>query len=850
MFFPAREVNKTMNCKTKKALLMKQSILLLFGCLSISTNVYSVTFVPINHSDKTTGVSFTYHLRNASEKVSNTFMSTEPIKFQFNIKVKDDDIGQLGQLYLIANYKNRWYQKTALGDWQPWDQQQASLSSFNNKTLERQEKITILDNTILPQGEYLVYGGYQTEQGQQIFYNQSPVSMLVFNADDAKLHQVKHSAMLTNYFAHGSTTNNTYTETFSNQDGSINITDSFNTSTSNMSNNPNNSTSVSQTNLQERSVDEADRIKTDGEQLYVLENCKTNQNQPCLSSYTIQASPASNTQLQQLTIGKDSPSQGGIYLAEINDKKHIIYHNDSFSYGVYDSWYLPHRWQNTETTLKIIDVSKPNDMSIKTHITLDTSVLSTRLIDGILYLITRKNAYFYIDNPSIQNNTSVSISNNTIIEKTNPIVADNKTVDNLLPTISFNDDVGAVAVVKATDCYIPNQASDKSIDNTIITITAIPLDNPRTYYSSCIAGAVDTFYMSTNALYLATNRYSHNVSGNNITFPEDNYKRSTEIHKFALAKDSLDYRGSGTIPGHLGWEADKQPFRFGDYNGLLKVATSAGNTWRNNSKTRVSVLREADDGHHLEEISFIDNLGKPGERLFAARFIKNRGYLVTFRQTDPLYVLDFSKPEQATVLGELEINGYSDYLHPIGDNYLLGIGKDAVPNDDPEFGAFYQGIKLSLFDVSSGENLREIDSIILGKRGSESAVLSDHHALAWLNSEQDDSATLAIPVQLNTEKNSYNSIDINTDYTRPNAFYGWTHTGLYTFNITTGENPSIELQGKLISDSTSEQCKESGSYCSFSGKNTYNDRVVIQENSVHYMHNNAVLSSTIADLTR
>jgi hypothetical protein len=255
-------------------------------------------------------------------------------------------------------------------------------------------------------------------------------------------------------------------------------------------------------------------------------------------------------------------------------------------------------------------------------------------------------------------------------------------------------------------------------------------------------------------------------------------------------------------------------------------------------------MREASEGKKLEEIGFLDNLGKPGERLFAARFIQDKGYLVTFKQTDPLYVLDFTTPEAPKVVGELEINGYSDYLHPIGDKYLLGIGKDAVPNENPELGGLYQGVKLSLFDVSSAENLREVSSIIIGKRGTESAVLSDHHALAWLPSTEADLSTLAIPIQLNTEKpeSKYFASD------DPSTQYNWTHTGLYTFSIATGDKPEITLQGKLISDTPPDVCNELGNYCSFSGQKTHHDRAVIQDDAIHYIHNNAVISSAIADL--
>ena len=180
---------------------------------------------------------------------------------------------------------------------------------------------------------------------------------------------------------------------------------------------------------------------------------------------------------------------------------------------------------------------------------------------------------------------------------------------------------------------------------------------------------------------------------------------------------------------------------------------------------------------------------------------------------------------------------------PLVKNYLLGIGKDAITEPGNEF-AWYQGVKLSLFDVSDGQNLREIKSIIIGKRGTESAILQDHHALAWLPSDTDNSATLAIPIQLH-DRTSNRS---NQGFNQFNAHYDWTHTGLYTFNISTDTAPDIELLGKLITDQPPEICIEPGNSCYLQGQQTRNDRAVIQGNSVHYIHNNEVFSSAIADL--
>ena len=799
---------------------MKKTILFLFFInLGLITQANSMTLIPVSSKD-----SFTHSIRNKEDKLSNTFLSNEEVKFQFNISIQNNAVGQEGKLYLVAQHNDNWYQYTSLGQWQRWDKQETSLKNFRNKPLEQKETITVLNNQTLPAGEYIVYVGYQTENDTQLFYNASPVTMVVFDNNISSLHQVKNKLFLADFFARGS----------------INRT---NPSATDFSPEPeaappaiaadNASSSVSQTNIQEAGVDEADRIKTDGEQLYTLKDCNSDEEKQCLTAYTIQDNPANNVELSQLDIDADANQSTSLYLSPVNDKKHLIVLNGDKNFNMFNIWYSPYQWQNNKTNIRFVDISQPESMESKLRISMDTGLISSRLIDGVLYLVTRKNPYFEYPQPlptdSIQPNPDF-----------NPTVPENQDINNLLPVISFDDNEGA-PVISATDCFIPRQNSFKNVDNTVITVTAIPLDNPDQHYSTCIAGNIDTFYMSTQSIYLTSSRYPVLISGTSLLYEPGENEMETEIHKFTLGKEKLDYRGSGTVEGHLGWDFDKQPFRMGEHDDVLKVATSRGNTWDATSTSSVSVLREATNSQSLETISTLDNLGKPGERIYAARFIGARGYLVTFKKVDPLYVLDFTQPEQPKILGELEINGFSEYLHPIGENYLLGIGKDAIPEVGQDF-SWYQGVKLSLFDVSDGDNLREVDSLVLGKRGTHSAVLNDHHALAWLGSG--DSATLAIPLQLNEQKPNDNFQDIN----HPNAFYDWSHTGLYTFNINTGTNPGIELEGKLITDTPPEICNLAGNYCSFMGQHTNNDRAVIQGDSVHYIHNNAVYSSGLADL--
>jgi len=281
-----------------------------------------------------------------------------------------------------------------------------------------------------------------------------------------------------------------------------------------------------------------------------------------------------------------------------------------------------------------------------------------------------------------------------------------------------------------------------------------------------------------------------------------------------------------------------------EHEDVLRIATSLGETWVGNSTTMLTLLRENSDGTvpALKEISHIDGIGKPGESLYAVRFAGDLAYMVTFRVTDPLYIFDLSDPLNPVQAGELQIDGYSDYLHPIGENLLLGMGKDAVPDtssiDFGGRGAWYQGVKLALFDISNPADPRQVDSLVIGKRGTESHALYDHHALAYLPPEGDRPARLALPVEL---RDTMPSVPYG-DPANPWFRYAWTHTGLYMFDIHTGDLPGhetgIEKRGAMIVAERPDESHDDWYWC------WPTDRAVILGDSAHYVHGGEVWSAT------
>jgi hypothetical protein len=220
-----------------------------------------------------------------------------------------------------------------------------------------------------------------------------------------------------------------------------------------------------------------------------------------------------------------------------------------------------------------------------------------------------------------------------------------------------------------------------------------------------------TVYSSPESLYVATERW----------LPPDAGERqvssvNTEIHRFALGSPTeTEYAASGTVPGFMlsQWALSEQ-------DGFLRVASTEESPEFDvgDRESFVTVLGQS--GDDLEPVGRVGGLGR-GESIYAVRFIGDVGYVVTFRQVDPLYTVDLSDPTDPRVAGELKVPGYSAYLHPVGEGMLLGVGQDA--NDQGRT----RGTQVSLFDVADPAAPSSLDRVALGE-GSSSEVEYDHHA--------------------------------------------------------------------------------------------------------------------------
>jgi hypothetical protein len=227
-----------------------------------------------------------------------------------------------------------------------------------------------------------------------------------------------------------------------------------------------------------------------------------------------------------------------------------------------------------------------------------------------------------------------------------------------------------------------------------------------------------TVYGSAGHLYVATQRWIDPQ-----TQPADLPTTSTLIHRFDVSDpDRTTYEASGDVPGYL-----LNQYSLSEQGGDLRVASTADPVWaqgeqQGSSQSYVTVLRR--QGSTLAPIGRVSGLGQ-GQRIYSVRFIGDVGYVVTFRQVDPLYTIGLADPTAPKVLGQLELLGYSAYLHPIADDLLLGVGQDATPEGRTK------GVQVSLFDVGDPAHPKLLAQHAVGAASSSQVEFDSHAFLYW-----------------------------------------------------------------------------------------------------------------------
>lgn len=379
-----------------------------------------------------------------------------------------------------------------------------------------------------------------------------------------------------------------------------------------------------------------------------------------------------------------------------------------------------------ETVVTLYDVRTPAAPELVARTHLEGDLVASRASDGVARFVLRSG--FGARLPFVM--PASSAGEERALELNRRVIAESTAADWLPWSYTERPDGTVTDPAPALRC----EAVERPVTFAglgMLWVVEVPFagDGVATGEAAVVAQG-ETAYASAQTLYVATTQWQEVLPGQ--TAPPTPEEPTTAIHAFALGGEAgTRYVASGEVPGTL-----LNQFSMSEHAGVLRVAVTEGGMG-DDSRSSVHVLRR--DRDTLVEIGSVGDLG-PTERIYAVRFLGDRGYVVTFRQTDPLYVLDLSDPGAPRLTGELKIPGYSAYLHPLAGERLLGVGQDA-----DETGRV-KGTQLSLFDVADPADPRQVAVLALG---GWTEVEVDHLAFLWWPSAADPATgTAVVPVQV------------------------------------------------------------------------------------------------------
>ena len=451
------------------------------------------------------------------------------------------------------------------------------------------------------------------------------------------------------------------------------------------------------TNVQEAGVDEPDVVKTSGSTVLIVARGRL---------WSVDGSASPSAVLDSV----DVPGYSSELLV-FGTRALVISSFDGGAVPIASQVGIvpPSRWLG-KTRLSEVDISDPRAIKVTRTYDVEGSYTSARLT-GATARVVLTTAARGIEMPSV----SGSASPGTARRKWRRAVRRTRTRAWLPSAVLRDRTTGKAKRRAAVRC---RQVRRTQRFSGFGTITVLTIDMNRglpAVDADALMTDGDTVYASQDRLFVASERWL----GYDPSRREVLDEAATGLHAFSTAREGeTNYVASGEVPGYL-----LNQWSLSEHEGVLRVATTSSPPWdagmRSSSAVRTLEQREG----RLEEIGRVGGLGE-GERIYAVRFMGDTGYVVTFRQTDPLFVLDLANPRAPRKVGELKVPGYSAYLHPVAEGLLLGVGQDA----DSE-GAT-QGAQLSLFDVSDPERPKRVDTESLG-RDSYTDVEDDHHAFTW-----------------------------------------------------------------------------------------------------------------------
>ncbi len=478
---------------------------------------------------------------------------------------------------------------------------------------------------------------------------------------------------------------------------------------------------TSKTNTQVAGVDEADIVKTDGRYVYLVANGALRifeAMSPKLVSIT-----RLGGSLRDLFVEGDR----AVVFAAATGSPGRGYRKPC-TYG-YDCQFAG---DGSSTLVTVFDISERKTPKVVRKLELSGSLMTSRRIGAAVHTVVADgDADQPLYNTWPDDLPTCGTPEKKVKEMFAALKRENariirKTTDSM-PSLKEN---GVARSLCGSDVFQTARAEGKAFT----TLVSFDLsDDAAPAKTTMIQSRPGAVFASADALYLSVVHQKRHGANRWYSF-YPSVDEVSEVHKFGISADPKKsrYVGSGVVPGHV-----LNQFAMDEWYGYLRIATTRGRVPDPKVESVVSVLAESESGN-LVRVGAIEKIA-PGEDIRAVRFDGERGYVVTFKKTDPLFVIDLQHPAKPEILGELKIPGFSTYMHRIDKDHLLSIGFDA---DDKGDFAFFDGVILQLFDVSEPTEPKLIHKAKIGTRGSSSEAATNHLAFNYLA----EKGLLAIPM--------------------------------------------------------------------------------------------------------
>ena len=530
-----------------------------------------------------------------------------------------------------------------------------------------------------------------------VISTQPPIQVLPPLADnkptaDAKLSQVKSREELVEYFKENYDENGNYlvynfgiaTDDAADMNGATGVTaapsaDGIVSESINSSSDAE-LKSHAETNTQVKGVDEGDIIKTDDRYIYFLGS----------------DTGGSNKKLRII----DTRTMEAVFDSYIYDENgDILWVSDIYvsgdrlvaictmknSYDVYSSAY-GYYGNNGTTIARSYDITDRSQPELIRSNTQDGSYRSSRMVGNILYTVSQ----YYVQAESEEAIENVCIPK-----------------------------VGGAEI--GCDCiFLPENAGDS-----YILLTAFDTTSKDSAVSAvAVLGNTGNYYCSADTFYIVAEEYDYKNAKVKI-------RENTVINSFSLDGINIAFKATGRVKGRI-----VNQYSLDQYEGNLRIATTYINNDTGKNVSSLYVLNK-----DLDVIGTLEDIAN-NEQIKSVRYMGKEAYIVTFRNTDPLFAIDLSDPKNPAIKGELKIPGYSAYLHPIGDNLLIGIGYEGDSQN-----ADFNSVKVSLFDISDPKNLKELDKIVT--LNASTSVVNNPKAFLY----KADEGIIGMPVNTYNDKN-------------------------------------------------------------------------------------------------